>query len=430
MATFKICVFKHQKRKDGKYAVSIRVTWKKESSYMKTEYYVSENQISQKKGSFELKDTFIINELNRRIEAFERAKLDLGISIHDYSAKKLSQYFSESIIKKDTDIDFLKFGYRYCEQRKAEGKSYHRIVSSLNSLNDFCNGNLPIQELTSKKLIEFEKYLKTERKVTRNNQFGNPVTVKKQPVSILCIADYMSDIRTVFNAALLEYNDDEMDNMVIKHYPFRKYKLPKVPETPKRNITAQQIREIADFNSDLSRINIAKDVFMLSFFLVGINLADLYCLTPDNYKNGRITYNRQKTRERRKDNALISIKVEPETIPIIEKYKDITGKRLFNFHIRYSTSQNFVNNINKGLKKISEILKIDCALSSYYARHSWATIARNQCKISKSDIAECLNHSANTITDIYIAKDWSVIDEANRKVIDYIFTNNLFCEKK
>jgi hypothetical protein len=96
MATFKICVFKHQKRDDSKFRVSIRVTWQRQSAYIKTEYYVSEGQISQKKGSFDLKDTFIINELNKRIELFERSKTK--INTLDYSAKQLSDYFVNLLI--------------------------------------------------------------------------------------------------------------------------------------------------------------------------------------------------------------------------------------------------------------------------------------------------------------------------------------------
>jgi hypothetical protein len=66
---------------------------------------------------------------------------------------------------------------------------------------------------------------------------------------------------------------------------------------------------------------------------------------------------------------------------------------------------------------------MEVALSTYYARHSWATIARNKCKISKSDIGECLNHADpdRKTADVYIEKDWSFIDEANRKVISYVF---------
>ena len=68
MATFAICVFEHQKRKDDKYPVSIRVSWRRKAAYVKTEYYVTEKQITK---SFELKDSFIIRDLNNRIAQYE-----------------------------------------------------------------------------------------------------------------------------------------------------------------------------------------------------------------------------------------------------------------------------------------------------------------------------------------------------------------------
>jgi len=330
------------------------------------------------------------------------------------------------IEKNENDIDFLVFGLNYCIQRKFEKKSYERISTTLRNLHDFCNDSLPIRELTSKKLTEFEKYLRTERTITRINQHGNPVTTTRPPCSDHCIADYMSDIRTVFNAALLEFNDDE--NNRITHYPFRRYKPPQVPETAKRNITPKEIMKIVKLKTDIKRAAIARDVFLLSFYLVGMNTADIYALQPSNYLKGRITYNRQKTRGKRKDNALISIKVESEAKEIINRYIDPTKKKLLIFHNLYSSFRDFNRNINIGLKTVATLCKIDAQLSTYYARHSWATIARNDCKVAKSDVSECLNHSDQTtkITDIYIKKDWTVIDEVNRKVINHVFS----CENR
>jgi integrase len=155
-----------------------------------------------------------------------------------------------------------------------------------------------------------------------------------------------------------------------------------------------------------------------------MNCIDLFNLEPGEYKNGRFSYNRTKTESRRSDLALISIKIEPEVIPYIQKYKDPTGKRVFDFHIRYANSHGFVSAISKALKNVAEILEIDAPLSTYYARHSWATIARNKCRISKSDVDESLNHviPENRMADTYIEKDWSFIDDANRKVLDYVLS--------
>jgi integrase len=233
----------------------------------------------------------------------------------------------------------------------------------------------------------------------------------------------MTDIRTLFNAAMLEYNDEDKDEIRIIHYPFRKYKLKKAPATEKRNISALQMQCIRNASEDsliLKRTIFARDVFMLSFFLVGMNFADMY--EADKYENGRLSYERKKTKGRRQDRAFISIKVEPEAAEILEKYRDKTGQRVFDFYNRYSDSHTFSSNVNKGLKKVAEACNIDEPLSTYYARHTWATMARNKCGVSKDDVDLALNHVDQGVkmADIYIEKDWSLIDRANRAVIDHL----------
>lgn len=430
MATFKICVFKHQVRKDGKYPVSIRVYWQRKSAYINTEYYVTIYQINQnkKKGIFELKDTAIIGELTKRIELFEKAKTDkLGVKIYTYSAAELANYFYELTQGKENRIDFIAFGRDCCEKRKEENKSFARIKTSLNCLQDFHPvKTIYIDEITSKFLKNFERFLKTERVLVRLNQHGKKVTTTHKPLSDVGVAGYMTDIRTVFNEAIEEYNDDEKGDIKITHYPFKKYKIPILPDTEKRNISKADILkiiQIPDENLILKRSILAKNTFILSFFLIGMNVKDLYDLQANEYVNGRFTYNRSKTQGRRKDKALISVKVEKEVSDLIEKYKDHSGERVFCFYKMYTTSHGFVSAMDKGLKKVADMCSIKEPLSSYYARHSWATIARNKCKIPKSDIDECLNHTNpnSRMADVYIEKDWSILDEANRKVLDFIF---------
>ncbi len=431
MATFKICVFKHQRRDiDGKYPVSIRVYWRKKSAYIGTEYYVEPEQITQnkKKNIFELRDTAIIGELTSRIKLYEKAKVEkLGLKIYNYTAADLARYFEDLIKDKGVqEIDFFTFAKEYIKKEKEKGRNVGRINTAINALADFSGTHLPVHELTSKFLKKFEGYLKTERKITRINQLGKEVTTINKPVSDSTIADYMKEIRAIFNAAIDEYNDEEAGIIKIQHYPFKIYKAPEAGVTKKRNISGRDIFKISRIPDRWmlgDRIRLGRDMFMLSFILVGMNLKDLYDLKSSAYKNGRITYNRSKTKGKRKDNALISIKVEPEAKKYFELYKDETKERLFRFYRMYSNSHSFVSATSKGLKKVAEIVGTDPELSSYYARHSWATIARNKCKISKSDIDECLNHvnEETKMADIYIEKDWSLIDESNRKVLNYVF---------
>jgi integrase len=435
MATFKISVFRHQQRADGKYPVSIRVYWRRKYGYVGTEYYVTIHQISQnnRKGTFELKDSFIIAELARRIELFEKEKLRLGLNIHRYSAPELARHFENIVERKGDDepVDFIKFGQDYIEKETKAGRNVSRIYTTLNALQDFAGSKLPVRDLTSKYLKSFEEFLRTERTITRRNQFGKEVKTKRKPLSAASVAGYMTDIRTIFNLITNEYNDEEKGIIQIYHYPFKKYKLPEAPLPEKRSLPAEMILKIiqaGDEDLKLHRAILARDVFALSFLLVGINMVDLYNLEMKEYRDGRITYNRTKTENRRRDSALISVKVEPEALALIEKYRDPENRRLFRFYRQYAEHKTFLSNINRGLKDLASTCGFDIKLSTYYARHSWATIARNRCGVSKSDIDECLNHvdPATKMADVYIGKDWKRIDESNRKVIDYVFGGGNF----
>jgi hypothetical protein len=427
MATFKICIFKHQKRRDDKYPVSIRVYWKRQYGYINTEYYVTEKQIIKKR--FELKDPFILNELNSRIASYEELKAKkLGRKIELYTAKDLAGYFEkEGNPGFDSDLDFIAFSRKHCEKLISQGRQSTAapMLRSINALVDYCHGRERIlaDEITAKFLKGFEAFLKGDRTLKRLNQFGNTVVTHKKGLSDVSILDYITDIRTLFNTALAEFNDYDKNEIRILHYPFKGYKLKKRPETRKRNLSVEDIRTIKDLPATgLSRADMARDVFMLSFYLAGTNLIDLYEADMSCYADNRFSYNRSKTKGRRQDSAFISVKVEPEAKPLFEKYRDPAGIRVFDFYNRYSTSHIFSSNMNKGLKVIAEKCNLDVPLSTYYARYSLATIARNKCDISKDDINLILNHVDNEmkVTDIYLEKDWTRIDRAIRKVLDLV----------
>lgn len=168
------------------------------------------------------------------------------------------------------------------------------------------------------------------------------------------------------------------------------------------------------------RYNLAKDCFILSFCLMGINSADLYNATE--MKNNTITYCRTKTKDRRLDNAKMVVDVPQIILPLIEKYKDKTGKRLFNFYQYYADEKGFNKAINYGLKEIGAILEVD-DLEYYAARHSWATIALNKVGIDKYVVHAALNHIDDSmkVTDIYIERDFVNENKANDKVVRYVF---------
>lgn len=207
---------------------------------------------------------------------------------------------------------------------------------------------------------------------------------------------HLRNIRAVFNWAI--------DNERTTLYPFRRFKI-RMEQTRKRNVSAERLRQIVE--ADVKKWEQKYvDAFRLSFLLIGINMADLLTLPSDAIKDGRLEYRRAKT------HRLYSIKVEPEAQAIIEKYQ---GKRLLlSWTEGCKDYRSFYLKINPVLKRIAP------DVTTYWARHSWATIAASL-DIPKETIAHALGHAQSTVTDIYIEFDERKVDAANRRVIDRVF---------
>lgn len=224
---------------------------------------------------------------------------------------------------------------------------------------------------------------------------------------------HFRNIRAVFN--------DAIDNDITTYYPFRKFMVRPV-ETAKRAYTVERLRELFNYPV-LPHEQKYLDMFKLIFYLIGINAIDLCNATE--VVNGRIVYQRSKTAR------MYNIKVEPEAQAIIDKYSG--GKHIINFTDKFKDVHSFLCTVNRALKQIGprehivkdgkKVLKYNSAfpgLSTYVARHTWATIAY-ELDIPNETIAAALGHSfGNRTTAIYIDKDIRKIDEANRKVIDYV----------
>lgn len=222
---------------------------------------------------------------------------------------------------------------------------------------------------------------------------------------------HLRNIRAVFNNAI--------DYEITTAYPFRRFKI-RPEATRKRSLSVEELRKLFEYPIE-PYAEIYRDMFKLIFLLIGINSADLWALESIT-RDGRIEYKRAKT------GRLYSIKVEPEAMEIIHKYKGTTG--LLCIADRWSDSRNFRHQLNKALQRIGQVERkgrggkkiITSAfpeISSYWARHTWATIAASL-DIPKDTIAAALGHGGNTVTDIYIDFDQRKVDEANRRVLDWV----------
>lgn len=221
---------------------------------------------------------------------------------------------------------------------------------------------------------------------------------------------HLRNIRAFFN--------DAIDNEITAFYPFRG--LPIRPEaTPKRDLKVDELRLLFDYPAEKHALYYI-DIFKLIFMLIGINVVDLCRLKE--IEHDRINYRRAKT------HRLYSIKVEPEAMEIIDRYR---GKDwLLDILDRYKDHNDFTRRINKTLKNVGPMKRVGLGgkkfysplfpkISTYWARYSWASIAMS-IDIPRDTIAHALGHGTNTVTDIYINFDQSKVDDANRRVLDWV----------
>lgn len=203
-----------------------------------------------------------------------------------------------------------------------------------------------------------------------------------------------------------------IDDGVVTRNPVRAVKKPK-GRVRKKALSIEALRALRDLKISNPGKRRARDIFMLQLYLIGINLADLYSAV--SLSNGRLEYARHKT------GTLYSIKVEPEAMRLIESMKGC-GKLV---DIPYKSPISAVSSITGSLQRLG----IAPGLSTNWARHTWATIAA-ELEIPIETISHALGHQIGSpVTAIYVAFNQKKVDDANRRVIDYINADLCDCEK-
>lgn len=344
-----------------------------------------------------IKSSSIQRDIEDRINALKNKLYDLEKSIGNKDVD--TEWIYSQLINGNKTLDFFEYTRQWIEKSSNKGKGNYSIM--LNSLHRFLKCDILLfSDINYNLLNNYKDYLT-----------GHP---RAQSL-------YLGCMRHIFNEAIREYNRDDVK--VITNNPFNSFTIPKsTPMTKDRVISDDNLIKLFNFYGT-RRVGMARDCYILSFCLIGMNSVDIYECT--SYSNGVLAYDRAKTRDRRSDNAHIEIVVPNIIKPLFEKYKG--NSRVFNFYKKYSNAANFNKHINKGLHIIADTLDIP-HFDFYSARHTWASIARNRLGIDKYTIHEALNHVSNMdITDIYIQKDYTNINKANEKVIAYI--ENLILHK-
>lgn len=399
MASVKLYLDTRVPRKDGTYPLKIAVTHKGKflinlKIYLKEDQFVGNEVVDHKS-----KKTYNII-IEQWLINIKKILLDLGANgklnkLSHQQLKNIIENYSETDEIDDREKPYLfKDHFDKFISRKNNPRTIELYQGTYNKVEKFSEINtLTFEDINTSWLKDFQQEM-------ANNY-----------LSINAQAIHFRNIRTLFNDAIDE------DLISQNTYPFRRFKI-KTEKTIKRSLTVEELLYLRDYPCE-EYLEKYRDLFMLIFYLIGINIIDLLHLKE--IRNNKIEYRRAKT------GRLYSIEVLPEAKRIFDKYK---GKEyLLDVLDVYSNYKDFTHRLNMNLKRIGtveigkkgkkEIKPLFPELSTYYARHTWATIAA-KLEIPKETIAAALGHGGNSVTDIYINFDQKKVDEANRKVLNYL----------
>lgn len=407
MATFKAVVRSHHQRRDGKYPVSIRLTHNRESVYLPTGLYVSKKQINTK--YFELKDQFVIERTNETIRSYEHSLLAIATDeLLNMTAKELVL----KIAKKHNEIEFISFARELQKDKTFKSTALPTVFSILEKMG---HSTLMLRQIDSVFVTQFVRKMESiELPATKKKGETRKKNYSSETKNKVILA-----FRTAFNRAV-ENVSKERRHMYAS--AFDDIKLYKKEAHSVDSVPVPLIRKFFSITYDSPLQEMTKDMLMLSFCLGGMNLGDMLLMKKENYKEGRITYYRNKIKGNRADGGITSVKVEPEIQDLFDKYTSLSNDEyLFNFNgirwVEKVSSRNFGMNVERMCR-----LKGLPHITPYQFRHSVGTIGRNKCGFSKDDVGMLLNHRGQTtIDDAYIDYDWSINDKINRAILDYVF---------
>lgn len=333
------------------------------------------------------------NSLKKETARLAEIIVRLNRTDSTYTADRIVELYN---LRSDDD-SFLLFTRNLIVQLKQIGKvrTAETYTCVLNSFIRF-QGETDLfwEAVDSNLMMEYEVYLKAEGVCPNTSSY------------------YMRGLRAIYNRAVEK-------ELTIQRYPF-KHVYTGIDKTVKRAVPVKVIRQIRNLNLELNpMLDYARDIFMFSFYTRGMSFVDMAYLKKKDLHNGILSYRRQKT------NQQLFIKWEKPMQEIIDKY-DTTGTPYLLPIIKdvgkdeRRQYKNASHLVNCKLKKIGMQLGLTIPLTTYVARHGWASIAKSK-NIPISTISEAMGHDSENTTRIYLASlNTSVIDNANSLIIKSI----------
>lgn len=384
MTTVDVICYKYKPLKTGELPLKIRVCKDRKTRYInlgvstKAEYWdFGKNQPKPTCPNRELIEKLISN----KISEVKSKIVELKSEDKEFSATTLVENVSNP--SKIITVGELFRQHIHCleeEKRTGYRLSIQQTYNSLLKFNKHLD--IPFSDMDCNWLRRYETWLR------KQNKSENTIGIR------------FRNIRMIFNLAM------DMELVKSENYPFKKFKVSKLyQETVKRALSKGEILTVTDYPTAGKDFytKLAINLFTFSYFMGGINFVDMAYLTERNVIDNRLIYHRRKT------GKLINLPMQQRAYMVLKEYKKSNEAYLFPIlSSRHKTEQQRLNRlhkvitkVNKALKSIGEELHIPIKLTTYVARHSYATVLK-RAGVSTSIISESLGHSSEKVTQIYL----------------------------
>lgn len=395
MATLKLVITPDKVAKDGTHKIRIALGHKSITRYIVTRFKI--DSISQFKNGQVVKrpDASIINTKLRTILNEYQEKLDNIKCIQMYDCKQLREILVNTVTVGQMPATFQAIANAYITELIEDGRENYAKLLERNSryFTEFTKGDFLLSEITPEIITNYDKFLRN-----------------KKGIGETTVSMMMSRTRTIINRGikkqLVKYDISPFAYYSIKASPVREV-----------DITAENLIRIKNCTSKEKRLRVARDLFMLSFYLGGINLADL--LAIDFRKTDVISYVRRKARNLKQGEQRIVITIHEAAKPIIKEWMNKnTGKLDFGYKFTYS---NFYRYLTRSLYMLAESLNINQKVVYYSARKTFAQLA-SELGIPDGVIDYCLGHSDKSrgVIRYYTKIKQRQAEIAINRVIDYV----------
>ncbi len=393
MAKLSIMLDKRTPNAKGLYPIKLRINCGPTMTSVSSKMYVPEKYFIGNPDKAVDKNAPSANAINARIKQMYLeytsaiTELDYEGKLQRMTAAGIKSYMQQQKSGAAEETTFSAEMERYITTCRSP-KTKEGYVYARNMLYKYMKKtSLYFDELTYPTLVSFDRWM------------------EQRELSINTRGIVMRYIRSVFNAAI------KSDKLSPEVYPFRKFAIRKA-QKEKEFLTLAEMQKLRSLELKGMQA-VARDFFMLSFYLCGVNPTDLFHF-PKADKHGNLVFVRQKIAHT--EPMPLHIHIQPEAQEIINRY---AGKEhLLCFIERYYEFENFRRKLSKLLAKIS--VHLDRHIYFYLARYTWATFADN-IGVPHDVISKALGHSdKSTAEKYYISFNWDRANAANRQVIDYL----------